>query len=74
MPQASEELRAKMEVYFGDPIDDGGPRRHLLANGYKEVGGSWVRPDRYSNLSDIPQKDWDCLVFLVHEWDYEVRE
>jgi len=36
MPQASDALRAKMEGYFGDPIDDSGPAEFLLAAGYVE--------------------------------------
>ena len=71
MPQASEELRAKMNEYFGDPVNDAGPHQFLLDSRHWLINEKWeFITDKYSAVTDIPQKEWDCIVFLVHEWDY----
>lgn len=67
MPQASDEARALMGVYFGDEIDDGPPIRFLLARGYTECEGFWIKPTPSHSISDY---EWDCLNFLCDEWDY----
>lgn len=83
MPQASDELRAKMKEYFGDPIDDLGPSQYLRSRGYREVAnGLWRRPSEshtitakeqncFNFLDTVTQKDRECLNFLVDEWDHE---
>ena len=64
MPTATSELRAKMDEYFGNEIDDSGPRAFLLGNGWIENRGVWSSPPKPT------EKEWDCLDFLVQEWDY----
>lgn len=68
MPQASDELRAKMKDCFGDPVSDEGPIAYLLERGFKFLRGGVIVPPK-------PYKEWcdweaDCIDFLVDEWDY----
>lgn len=68
MPQASDELRAKMNDYFGDPIDDSGPINYLLKRGFIFTQQGIILPP-------TPYKEWcdweaDCIDFLADEWDY----
>ncbi|WP_425540710.1 hypothetical protein [Rhodoblastus acidophilus] len=67
MPQASDELRSKMQTYFGDEIDDGGPMRFLEEHGYviQRTGVISCPVGR-----EITDKEWDCICFLCDEWDY----
>jgi hypothetical protein len=67
MPQASDELRTKMEEYFGDPINDWGPTKYLLDAGYLEKGGWWRKP---TSEHVVTEKEQDCLNFLCDEWDH----
>lgn len=66
MPQATDEQRAKMKEYFGDSIDDRGPMTYLLGRGFEEERGMWTNP----KMIEVTDKDFDCLNFLVDEWDY----
>lgn len=69
MPQASDELRAEMRTRFGD-IDLHGPQEYLKAKGWTlHDNWQWSKPG-VTNLGVIPRDEFDCLVFLVHEWDY----
>ena len=65
MPIATEELRDKMGEYFGDRIGDWEPRAFLLDQGWTESNGTWNSPPR-----PITDKEWNCLDFLVQEWDH----
>ena len=67
MPQASDELRAKMAEYFGAEIDDWPPRAYLLDQGYDEKAGWWSKPDPDHVVTE---KERDCLNFLCDEWDH----
>ena len=71
MPQAPDELRDKMGEYFGDRICDSGPTKYLLGERWTEKGGFWTAP--YDKLSIIPDKEWHCITFLVHEWDHALK-
>lgn len=69
MPQASPELRDKMKEYFGDPIDDAGPAKFLASQGF--VNGPdwlWRHPEKLK-WRDLTQKEKDCVIFLIEEWD-----
>lgn len=68
MPQASDELRAKMQEHFGDPIDDSGPWQFLAGNGFVEKGGWITKPGTY--WDDLSEKEKLALEFLADEWDY----
>lgn len=67
MPTASDELRDKMEKYFGDPIDDSGPYKYILSRGYTDTAGLLRRPSLDYAITDL---EWDCIMFLCDEWDY----
>jgi hypothetical protein len=69
MPQASDELRAEMERRFGDPISDAGPTKYLEDRGYT-LNRDWTWSKPGENLNSIPREDFECILFLVHEWDY----
>lgn len=67
MPQASDELRAKMGAYFGDEIDDGPPMRYLTENGWELTEQwEWRKPNPFWEPSE---KEFDCIDFLIDEWD-----
>lgn len=68
MPQATDALRALMNEWFGDPIDDGPPTRFLLAHGFTERFGFWRPPVPAHNVS---REELACLRFLVDEWDHD---
>lgn len=72
MPQASDELRAKMLEYFGS-LDCEGPETFLLSQGWLHINHKW---SDYKEEPDITKKEWDCIDFLCDEWDqdYEPRE
>ena len=44
MPQASDELRALMKRWFGDPVDEQGAMKLLLSHGFTEERGMWRKP------------------------------
>lgn len=67
MPQTSDERRAKMQEYFGDPISDGPPTAFLCGQGYKYSSGWWSKP----TIDHQPtEKELECLHFLLEEWDH----
>jgi hypothetical protein len=71
MPQASEELRAIMEQRFGDPIDSAGPIKFLQDAGYTLTRKwFWIPKPGVIDLGQMTRDEFDCLLFLVHEWDF----
>lgn len=71
MPQASDETRAKMERMFGDPISEAGPIQYLKSAGYKlRRDWHWEPKPGVAELRDMTRDEFDCLLFLVHEWDF----
>ncbi|PZR89752.1 MAG: hypothetical protein DI537_20325 [Stutzerimonas stutzeri] len=70
MPQASEELRSKMMKRFGS-MDTPGPEDFLKQAGYKlNAGWAWVPKPGVTQYRDMSRAEFDCLLFLIHEWDY----
>lgn len=70
MPQASEELRAEMQRRFGSPVCDQGPMDFLRKAGYSlNSDWTWSKPG-ISELSQMSREEFECLLFLVHEWDF----
>lgn len=70
MPQASEHLRAQMVQRFGS-IDTHGPEQFLKDAGYElQPGWTWAPKPGVKELRDMTRDEFDCLLFLVHEWDY----
>lgn len=48
-----------------------GPVRYLTQAGYSlQRGWTWKPKDGVSGYDDMTQEEYDCLLFLVHEWDY----
>jgi hypothetical protein len=70
VPQASDELRSEMERRFGDPVSDAGPMKFLEDAGYV-LGRDWQwRKPGISDLKQMTREEFECLMFLAHEWDF----
>ena len=68
MPQASDELRQTMDGYFSNGgISDSEPTEFLLSQGWTEDRYLWKSPSTHTPT----QKEWDCLQFLLEEWDHD---
>lgn len=71
MPQASDELRERMESRFGDGISASGPIKFLTDAGYKLTRDwQWSARPGVTSLKDMTRDEFECLLFLVHEWDF----
>ena len=71
MPQATAELHKLMEKRFGDPICDQGPIKYLEDAGYVLTKGwEWKPKPGVTDLGGMTQAEFECLVFLVQEWDF----
>lgn len=69
MPQASSELQAEMEKRFGS-LDTEGPEGYLKARGWR-LNRDWTWSKKGTdNVGQVPRDEFDCILFLVHEWDY----
>jgi hypothetical protein len=70
VPQASDELREEMNRRFGDPISEQGPIDFLRSAGYTlHFDWTWSKPG-VNDLRDMTRDEFDCLLFLIHEWDF----
>lgn len=67
MPQATNELRARMLEQFGDAVDDRGPRVYLKERGYTAKRFLIRKP---SSLHVITREERECINFLCDEWDW----
>jgi len=71
MPSASDELREKMNRRFGDPVDDTGPILFLKNAGYDLCSDwHWEPKEGVKDYGDMTPDEYDCLLFLVQEWDF----
>lgn len=70
MPQASDELRAEMQKYFGDPVDDAGPTQYLKFMGHVLTSNWQWKLKEGKTLQNISTKEFLCIKFLVDEWDF----
>lgn len=70
MPQASDHLRAEMVRRFGS-VDTVGPEGFLKAAGYS-LNSNWLWSPKAGvvHYKDMTRDEWNCLLFLIHEWDY----
>lgn len=69
MPSADPELQDLIEKRFGS-IDTHGPERFLKDAGYSlSRAYEWSKPG-VSDYKDMTRDEFDCLLFLAHEWDY----
>ena len=66
MPQASDELRQRMNERFGDPIDDGEPWKFLKARGYTAPRFLIRPPEGHT----VTEDEGECIDFLCDEWDW----
>lgn len=71
MPQTSDEMRALMQKWFGEAIDDTWPLYFLLSRGWTEKGGMLFPPTSAHTCSDY---EYACLLYLREEWDYDWRD
>lgn len=70
MPQASEQLTNLMIERFGDDYLEKGPCEYLLSHGYTlNRHWEWQKPG-VNELRDMTRDEFDCLLFMMHEWDY----
>ena len=70
MPQASDELRELMVKRFGS-IDEQGPIKYLEEQGYRLTGHYfWWPKAGVKSYNDMTKEEYDCLLFLVTEWDF----
>ena len=70
MPQATDNLRQQMDKRFGSPVSDAGPMKFLESAGYRlRRDWHWMPKEGVTTLDDMTQDEYDCLVFLVQEWD-----
>ena len=75
MPQASDELRQRMNLRFGDPISDCGPIKYLEDAGYKLTRHwTWTPKPGITNLAQTTEDEFECLLFLMSEWDFGLLE
>lgn len=70
MPQATQELQEKMQARFGS-LDSEGPEQFLKDAGYI-LTRKWLwRPKPgVTKYEEMTQDEFDCLAFLLQEWDY----
>lgn len=69
MPQASDDLRDRMGVRFGDRIELSGPQKYLTDRGWTlHDDWTWSKPGL--TLETMPRDEFECVMFLVHEWDF----
>lgn len=71
MPSASDELRDVMFSMFGDRIDESGPMNYLKEAGYVlNSNWYWTPPSRIKSYEDMTNEEFNCLMFLIQEWDF----
>lgn len=69
LPQASDELRERMRVRFGDEISEQGPWEYLIKRQWREKAGMMIRPSDKTEEKITPD-EWECINFLCDEWDF----
>lgn len=59
-----------MKELFGDEIDDDPPMNFLEKAGYKLTERwSWTPKPGVSTVDDMTEDEWECMIFLIQEWD-----
>tara|TARA_Y100000310_G_scaffold327344_1_gene393558 strand:+ start:5510 stop:5707 length:198 start_codon:yes stop_codon:yes gene_type:complete len=60
-----------MNERFGDPVSEIGPCKFLKDAGYEiTTGWMWKPKPGVTDLSDMTRDEYECLLFLAHEWDF----
>lgn len=68
MPSSTDERRALMELWFGDPISDAGPMDFLESRGYTLTKDwEWIPPVPSHTIN---HSEYNCFMFLIEEWDF----
>jgi hypothetical protein len=71
MPQATDELRARMNQLFGDPVDDAGPISFLEKRGFVLTSAfEWRLPPGVKTWAELTTDEQNCICFLCDEWDF----
>lgn len=71
MRQASETMRDLMGEYFGDRLSEDGPKQYLIGRGYQLTSDRhWLPKTSVDSYGQMTRKEFECLTFLHHEWDY----
>jgi len=70
MPQADPDLVRLIVSRFGD-IDTTGPAQFLECAGYKLTRDChWLPKSGVTDYGQMTRDEFDCLMFLCHEWDF----
>ena len=70
MPQADPDLVKIMVDRFGDTSEDG-PMRFLESAGYRLTPDwHWMPKPGVTDYNGMTRDEFDCLLFLCHEWDF----
>lgn len=70
MPSADPDLQKQMIECFGS-IDAAGPTDALVAAGYKlRKNRTWAPKPGVMCYRDMTRDEFECLMFLAHEWDF----
>lgn len=60
-----------MRRRFGNETDENGPMRFLSDAGYVlNKQWEWEPKPGVTCLKDMSRDEFECLLFLVHEWDF----
>lgn len=70
MPQASSELAEKMYEMFGSRHSDEGPMYWLERAGYKLTRNWTWRKEGVTDIEQMSDDEYACMIFLVQEWDF----
>lgn len=73
MPSADPELVKKVENYFktDEPVSlDLHCSKYLKEQGYKEERFQWHPKEGVKTYDDMTQQEYDCLLYLITEWDW----
>lgn len=71
MPSAAPDLQNRMFERFGSHTGDEGPIKFLEDAGYVlNRGWTWKPKPGVTELRDMTRDEFDCLLFLIHEWDF----
>lgn len=75
MPQAHPDLVKRLEARFGadgkgHAYLDLACERYLKDQGYREDRFQWHPKPGVKTLDDMTQEEYDCLLYLITEWDW----
>lgn len=71
MSSASDGLRSDIKTRF-NTLDYGPVFNWLEERGWSKSDNGILYHPSYKQLVDIPDEEWACVLFLCHEWDYDI--